>query len=136
MDSASTKLLHKILVVEDDLYMQNILRHYLSSEFEVTAFANGLEALSYLQSGNIPDLIVADLNTPALSGLELIQQMKASGFFSAVPILILSGEDSTNKRISCLEAGAEDYVVKPFNPKELSVRIKVILRRMGKIAFE
>lgn len=123
----------KILVVEDDAYMQVILSEFLSSTYEVEIMSNGMEALAYLQNGNIPDLIISDLNTPQLSGLDLIGQVKASDFFNSVPIIILSGEDSSDKRIKCLDSGADDYVVKPFNPAELEARIRVVLRRIGKM---
>jgi DNA-binding response OmpR family regulator len=122
----------KILVVEDDAYMQVILSEFLSSTYETELMANGMEALAYLQNGNIPDLIISDLNTPKLSGLELIEQIKVSDFFNSIPIIILSGEDSSEKRIKCLDSGADDYVVKPFNPAELEARIRVVLRRIGK----
>jgi len=73
------------------------------------------------------------LNTPKLSGLDLIGQVKISDFFSSVPIIILSGEESSEKRIKCLDSGADDFIVKPFNPAELEARIRVILRRVGKL---
>ena len=65
-------------------------------------------------------------------GLQVIEQVKSSGFFNTIPILILSGEDNTDSKIECLEAGADDYLVKPFNPRELEARLKNILRRSGK----
>ncbi len=123
----------KILVVEDDAYMQAILLEYLSADYETRISADGIDALSFLQNGNIPDLIIADLNTPKLGGLDLIKQLKVSDFFSAVPVMILSGEESSEKRIKCLNAGAEDFIVKPFNPAELEARIKVVLRRSSKL---
>jgi DNA-binding response OmpR family regulator len=123
----------KVLVVEDDVYMQAILSEFLSATYEVEIMSNGMEALAYLQNGNIPDLIISDLNTPQVSGLELIGQVKSSDFFNSIPIIILSGEDSSDKRIKCLDSGADDYVVKPFNPAELEARIRVVLRRIGKL---
>jgi DNA-binding response OmpR family regulator len=122
----------KILVVEDDQYMQAILKEFLSAKYEVDIQSNGMDALAFLQNGHIPDLIIADLNTPKLNGLALIEQIKLSDFFNAIPIIILSGEESSVKRIECLNSGADDFVVKPFNPAELDARIKVILRRSGK----
>ncbi len=122
----------KILVVEDDVYMQTILNEYLNGIFDAVICHNGVDALSFLQDGNMPDLVISDLNVPKLNGLELIAQIKASDFFNSIPIMILSGEDSSEMRIKCLNAGADDYVVKPFNPRELEARIRVILRRIGK----
>ncbi|MDB5012172.1 MAG: mprA 5, partial [Daejeonella sp.] len=92
----------------------------------------GLDALSFLQDGNIPDLIMTDLNTPKLNGFGLLDQIKASDLFKDIPIIILSGEEGSDKKTKGLNAGAEDYVSKPFNPTELEARVKVILRRLGK----
>jgi len=119
-------------VVEDDAIMQLILIQSLENEFEVMAFTNGMDTLAYLREGNLPDVIISDLNTPHMGGLELIEQLRLSGFFSAIPVIVLSGEESTETRIQCLNAGADDFVVKPFNPRELEARIKAILRRTGK----
>lgn len=123
---------YTIVIVEDDKYMRAVLHQYLSGFYTIEAFDNGMAALNYLQEGNIPDIIIADLGVPGLSGMELLEQIKASGFFKSIPVLILSANDSTEKRISCLNAGADDYIVKPFNPAELSARLNVILRRYGK----
>ena len=124
--------LPKVIVVEDDAIMQLIITQSLDGRFDVMAFPNGMDALTYLQEGNLPDIIIADLNTPLMGGLQLIEQLKISGFFSAIPVIVLSGEESTETRIVCLDAGADDYVVKPFNPRELEARMKAILRRTGK----
>jgi len=131
--SSTTLNKTKILVVEDDMYMQAILQEYLSSEYDVEIRSNGTAAFALIQHGNIPDLIIADLNTPELSGLGLTEQLKASDFFSSIPIIILSGEESTAKRIECLNSGADDFIVKPFNPSELQARINVILRRIANL---
>lgn len=88
--------------------------------------------MAFLQQGNMPDLIISDLNTPVMGGLDLTKQLKASDIFKKIPIVILSGEESSEMIIKCLEAGADDYLVKPFNPKELEARLKVVLRRISK----
>ncbi|MCX2473247.1 response regulator transcription factor [Pedobacter sp. MC2016-05] len=121
-----------ILVIEDDEFMQAILEEILQTNYRIDIKSDGMSALNHLQSGHLPDLIISDLNTPNMSGLELIEQMKASDFFHSLPIIILSGEESSDKRIKCLEAGADDFLLKPFNPAELEARIKGILRRVGK----
>lgn len=121
----------KALVVEDDQTIQLIVKRSIEKNFSVIAFTNGMDALAYMQKGDLPDIIISDLNTPEMGGLELIEQLKASGFFSGIPVLVLSGEESTETRIKCLDAGADDYVVKPFNPRELEARMKAILRRVG-----
>jgi len=127
--------LPKVIAVEDDAIMQLILVQSLDKRFDVMAFSNGIDALAFLQEGNLPDIIIADLNTPQMGGLQLLEQLKMSGFFSAIPVIVLSGEESTETRITCLDAGADDYVVKPFNPRELEARIRAILRRAGKAFY-
>jgi DNA-binding response OmpR family regulator len=124
----------KIIIVEDDVFMQAILEEILSSTYDIEIKSNGMDALAFMQNGNIPDLIISDLNIPKLNGLELIEQVKMSDFFNSVPIIILSGEESSDKRIKCLDAGADDFIVKPFNPAELEARIRVVLRRIGKLS--
>jgi len=124
----------KILIVEDDVYMQLILKEFLSNVYETEVCINGMDALASIQNGNIPDLIISDLNTAKINGLELLGQLQASDFFKSIPVIIVSGEDSSEKRILCLNSGADDYIVKPFNPAELEARVRVILRRLGKIA--
>ncbi len=124
--------LPNILVVEDDAFIQAILQQTLSEHFSVSLFTDGMDAFNYLQTGNLPDLILSDLNIPGLSGMELLHQVRNNGFFSAIPLVILSGKEDSETRIRCLEAGADDYIVKPFNPRELGARIKNIIRRMGK----
>ena len=123
------------MVIEDVISIQKIIQFSLKDRFEVITFKNGLDALSYLYKGSLPDIIISDLNIPGISGFELLTQVKASGLFSNIPVLMLSGEDSTQIRINCLEAGAEDYVVKPFNPRELEARIKIILSRRTQLTF-
>jgi DNA-binding response OmpR family regulator len=122
----------KIIVVEDEVTMQLILKKYLGEQYEVEIFKDGVDALAFMQQGNMPDLIISDLNTPVMGGLGLTQQLKASDFFNSIPIVILSGEESSEMIIKCLEAGADDYLVKPFNPKELEARLRVVLRRIRK----
>lgn len=122
----------KILIIEDDNYMQLILRKFLGKAYEIEICPSALEALSFLQDGNIPDLVISDLNTPNLSGLEFITQMQSSDFFKSIPVVIVSGEDSSEIRVKCLNTGADDFIVKPFNPAELEARVRAILRRIGK----
>jgi DNA-binding response OmpR family regulator len=122
----------KILIIEDDVYMQLILKQFLSSLYKTEICVNGMDALTSIQNGNVPDLIISDLNTAKITGLELLSQLQASDFFRTIPVIIVSGEDSSEKRILCLNNGADDYIVKPFNPAELEARVRVVLRRVGK----
>lgn len=118
-----------IMLVEDEIFIQQVINQCLKGKFKVTTFANGLDAWSFLQEGGMPATIIADLNIPTITGLELLHQIKASSYFNTIPVLILSGEESSDIKIKCLEAGADDYMVKPFNPRELEIRVKKIVAR-------
>lgn len=129
-----TNQLPVIFVIEDDSFLQSILRQCLKIKFEPVIFSNPVEASASMQKGNLPDLIISDFNTPGLNGLEFLEQIQSSGFFSTIPVIILTGAEETNTRIKCLETGADDFIVKPFNPRELVARVTNILKRSGKIA--
>ena len=131
----TTPNLPSVIIIEDDMYMQGIIAQCLSESFSTSVFNDGMDALAYLQEGNLPDIIISDLNIPNLNGMQFLEQVRSSGFFNSIPVVILSGVDSTDTRIKCLEAGADDFIVKPFNPKELEARLKIILRRSGKLAI-
>lgn len=122
----------KIVVIDDNTTMGNLLKSILESSYDVTVFENGLDALAHMQKGDIPDMIIADLNTPVLNGYELLVQLKSSSYFGAIPVIILSAEESTDVHIKCLKGGAEDFILKPFNPFELEARISLVLKRYGK----
>ena len=119
----------KILVVDDKSSISNLLVQFLSSQYSVETKEDGLEALTWLQRGNIVDLVITDLQMPNMDGTELIKRMKESGYFKDIPIIVLSSKDSSGDRVQCLKLGAEDYVMKPFNPEELLIRIEKILLR-------
>jgi CheY-like chemotaxis protein len=106
-----------VLVVEDDLFIQSILNEILSVNYEVTIFSNGMDGLNFLQSGNITDIILSDLNVPSLDGFSFLEQVRNSGFFKSIPFIILSGKDDIEIKLKCLDAGADDFLTKPFNPK-------------------
>jgi DNA-binding response OmpR family regulator len=119
----------KILVVDDKSSISNLLVQFLNKQYTVNTKEDGLEALTWIQEGNIPDLVITDLQMPNMDGVELIKRRKESGYFKDIPIFVLSSKDSSADRVQCLKLGAEDYIVKPFNPEELLIRIEKILQR-------
>jgi DNA-binding response OmpR family regulator len=114
----------KILIIDDEVTILKLLQHYLSDYYEVVVMPDGLQAFSWMQEGNIPDMIVADIQMPVLNGYDFLSQIKASGFFKDTPVIMLSSIDNSTEKIKCLRMGARDYVIKPFNPEELYLRIK------------
>lgn len=119
----------KILIVDDKPSISDLLTQFLKRTFEIVVRNDGMEALLWLQEGNVPDLILTDLQMPNIDGIELIKKVKSSGYFSDIPIIVLSSKDSSKDRIECLKLGAEDYIMKPFNPEELLIRIEKVLNR-------
>ena len=123
-----TPMKKKILVIDDERTIRVLLENYLK-DYEVTSKNDGLEGLSWLQEGNMPDLIVADIQMPNLDGYEFVKQVRSSGFFRDIPLIMLSGIESSAEKVKCLKLGANDYIVKPFNPEELAIRIELLLSR-------
>ncbi len=118
----------KILVIDDEITIRTLLEKFLSHTYEVTAIANGEEGLNWLQSGNIPDLMIVDLEMPVLDGYAFTEQVRSSGYFQNIPIMMLSGVDSSTERVKCYQLGAHDFMIKPFNPEELLLKIEIILK--------
>ncbi len=118
----------KILIVDDKAEFRRLTKTILSGNYQVESAENGVEALSLLQNGYMPDLIVSDLMMPVLGGRDLVDQLKASGAFKHIPIIILSSIDKTDEKIKLIKMGADDYLEKPYNPSELVVRIEKLLR--------
>jgi two-component system, OmpR family, phosphate regulon response regulator OmpR len=118
-----------ILVVDDDTRLRELIRRYLADNgFMASAAADAEDARAKLKSLAF-DLIVLDVMMPGESGLELTQALRAE---SSVPILLLTARGEPEDRIAGLEAGADDYLAKPFEPRELVLRINAILRRVPK----
>lgn len=115
-----------ILVVEDEQSIRTILRTYLESAgYKVTCVDNGPDALE-AASSHRPDLIVLDLNLPGMDGIEVAARVRQE---SDVYMLMLTARSEENDRIAGLRIGADDYMVKPFSPRELVARVEAILRR-------
>ncbi len=115
-----------ILIVDDDPKLQQLLSRYLSEQGYVTAVAgDGIEMDNWLQQHH-PDLVIMDLMLPGEDGLSLAQRLRHS---KNVPIIMLSARGEEVDRIIGLEMGADDYLPKPFNPRELLARIRAVLRR-------
>lgn len=115
-----------VLVVDDDEHIRELASLYLEKEgFRVTSAVDGASAVAQIQREE-PSLIVLDLMLPGISGFDVCKQVRAE---SNVPIIMLTARDDDVDKIVGLEIGADDYLTKPFNPRELVARVKAILRR-------
>ncbi|MTI61918.1 MAG: response regulator transcription factor [Firmicutes bacterium] len=119
---------HKVLIIEDDKNISQILKDYFEYDsFEVVITDNGKDGLNKVRTEN-PDIIILDIMLPKLNGLQVCQQLRPQ---NRTPIIFLSAKTEEIDRITGLELGGDDYVSKPFSPKEVVVRAKTILRRVG-----
>ncbi len=120
-----------ILVVDDEPTIVTVVRERLERDgFAVQAVASGEEALAFVDAGPA-DLIVLDLMLPGMDGFEVLRRLRSLG--STVPVIVLTARDEDVDKIVGLEMGADDYMVKPFNPRELSARIRAVLRRQAEL---
>ena len=118
-----------IIVVEDDPDILHLLSFNIqSSGFDVLTSMDGNEALSLIRE-HLPELVILDLMLPGLDGLEVCRQLKKDPETQSIPLIMLTAKSEEVDRIVGLELGADDYVVKPFSPRELVLRIRAILRR-------
>ncbi len=119
----------KILLVDDKNEFRTLLKVMLEKEFEIRDAFNGANALEVLNDGFEPDLIVTDLMMPDVDGKSFVTQLKSSGLYKDIPVIVLSSIDKSMEKIELLKLGADDYLIKPFNPSELLVRIENVLAR-------
>ncbi|MEZ5615440.1 MAG: response regulator [Rhodocyclaceae bacterium] len=121
----------RILIVDDDPELRELLRGYLGGNgYDVDAAEDGA-AMRKCIAATAPDLVILDLMLPGEDGLALCRELRAAATTAALPILMLTARGEDTDRIVGLEMGADDYLPKPFNPRELLARIKSILRRAG-----
>lgn len=115
-----------VLSVDDDEGLQMVVGHYLTSEgYTILSAGSGKQVMEILKD-NSPNIILLDLGLPDTDGISLLAQMRA---LKKVPVIVVSGKSDTTEKIVCLELGADDYITKPFEMRELSARIKAVLRR-------
>jgi len=121
--------LKRILIIEDDRDIVELVRYNLANEgFEVTSVADGSAALASLRKST-PDLVILDLMLPKMPGLEVCKEIRRDAALNRLPILMLTARGEEADRVIGLEMGADDYVTKPFSPRELAARVKALLRR-------
>jgi DNA-binding response OmpR family regulator len=123
--------MQRILVVEDEMQIARTLRDYLEvAGYEVTVVGDGGPALASAR-GERPDLVVLDLGLPTIDGLDVARELRRT---ATTPIVMLTARGEESDRIVGLELGADDYVAKPFSPRELATRVRTVLRRTNPAA--
>ncbi len=120
-----------ILVVDDQKSMVLVLSSIFKDGFTIKAFLNGLEAMKWLtqctDSSTLPDVILLDLEVPHLHGKDFLVQLNYSGIYRDIPVVVVTGDNSDETKQFCLSHGAEAYITKPFDPKELRKKVLDVL---------
>lgn len=116
----------RIFVVEDEQDLRDLLQKRLSKDYSVDSCSNGLDALEYIDTFSY-DVILLDLMLPGLDGLTVLKRIRSRGL--TVPVIILTAKGDISDRVTGLDAGADDYLIKPFAYEELTARLRVIFRR-------
>ena len=117
-----------VLIVDDKAEFRLLVKVLLSKEYNVQTASNGATAQQVINSKFTPDIVVTDLNMPEYDGYELVDSLKTNNNTKNVPVIVLSSNNKSTDRILLLQKGANDYLIKPFNPEELKLRIENLLR--------
>jgi DNA-binding response OmpR family regulator len=122
-------MLHRILVVDDDIQLVRLLQSYLEhADYQVSTATDGEEAWKRIRTER-PDLILLDLQLPKRDGWEITRQLRNEPSLSTIPLMIVTARIDDSDKILGLELGADDYITKPFNPREVLARVRAVLRR-------
>jgi CheY-like chemotaxis protein len=114
----------KVLLIDDKLEFLKLMQLFLSRNYNVETAENGLQAITRLHSGYVPDIIISDLYMPFVDGRSFVSQVRVSTHFRDIPIIILTSNDNIKDRTDLLKLGANDYIIKPFKPEELEMLIQ------------
>ena len=118
----------KILTIDDDADILDVLAITLSDNYDVISASNGKEGLEMVHAKN-PDLIITDYNMPVMSGPDFCKELRKDILFRHIPVIMLTGKGEVKDMVLGIESGADDYIIKPFEPDTLLARIRMILRR-------
>ncbi len=116
-----------ILLVDGGLDLGKLLNFILAPEYRLTIKTNGIEALSWLEEGNDPDLVISSLRMPYFDGSVFIQSLKCSGFYRNTPVMVLSGEENLEDKIKSMSFRIDSYMEKPFDPVVLKNQISRLI---------
>ncbi len=122
-----------ILIIEDHDAVRLLLGLTFKKQFNVVTKRDGLEGLAWLAAGNFPDLIILDIQMPRLNGIGFLRQLRSSGLFNQIPVLLVSGNNDANENAELFDLGILDFIPKPFNPTLLYEKVKTIISNNQKI---
>lgn len=117
-----------LLIVDDDLSILKLLNFILSKDYDIVVQTNGFDALDWLENGNIPELIISDLAMPTFDGQAFVKNVKISGFYKDIPVVLLSAAHDLEDQVATMPFKVDAYLQKPFNPTILKSEISKILQ--------
>ncbi|MBI1224909.1 MAG: response regulator [Bacteroidetes bacterium] len=123
-----------ILLIDDCDMMRRFLTPIFKENYEVVSLGNAMEAVLWLKTNPAPDAILLDFELPEMSGMDLLKHIRQNDDLTNVPILMLSGMKDAERRWQCFEAGANDFLAKPFHPKELALRVNMLSKNAVSLA--
>jgi DNA-binding response OmpR family regulator len=113
-----------ILIIEDHDAVRKLLGFTFQKDYEVTAKKDGIEAMAWLSQGNFPGIIMLDMQMPRLNGVDFLRQIRSSGAFSDIPVILVSANEDAEQNMLAYDLGVTDFVKKPFNPANLLSKVK------------
>jgi len=116
----------KAVIIDNEPSTRALIRNMINDRYEVEAISDATDILDQLTKNEAPNLIIADISLPGMDGFTFIEKLRKQEGFQELPLIILSGKEHNDDRIRALRLGADDYVVKPFNPDELMSRIRKV----------
>ena len=137
MNTQSTQNLQKanILIIDDHDAVRLLLGLTLKNKFDVITKKDGIEGMAWLSAGNIPDLIMLDMQMPRLNGLEFLKQIRTSGMFRDIPVILVSANENEYEITQSFGLGIVDFIRKPFNPIKLKEKVDNILNKKTNNTF-
>ena len=120
----------QILLVDDSITMLSFLSKLFKAQYNVVDKDNAQSALEILNNGQLPDLIITDINMPHINGIEFVTKLKNNQMLNNIPIIVLTSNQDSSDKIKMLKLGVDDYIVKPFNAEELTIRAQNVIHRV------
>ena len=121
-----------IMIVDDHETIQLVVSNMLRDDFNIITRSNGLEALAYFRNNQFPDMIILDMAMPKLAGLDFLTNIRSSGIYKDIPVIILSGNVESMELEQCKKIGIDGFIKKPFSPEDLKNTIKKALKQTQK----
>jgi len=117
-----------IVVIEDDEAIRWLIKKVLERNYDVHVFSHVGNAMKHMSQYGQPDLVMTDIRLPVIDGKDFLRNFKRSGLYGDIPVVVISSWNDDETRNECIEAGADDYIAKPFNPDELLKTVKGVLK--------